>query len=164
VRFQADFDFVFLVDTDEFVQLFSAEPPYERVDVKTFIARNRELLETGGHAYLHRLRVGRTQANGLVEPGLPAFLRGVLSRDGAQFQAMAEAGGGGWDWQGKSLFNVNGAVQPYLHFSVGYSTDMWPAREAHVLHIRQSGGKEWANGTLAWWLTQLVHPAQPSRS
>ncbi|ELR14756.1 uncharacterized protein ACA1_391140 [Acanthamoeba castellanii str. Neff] len=168
VRFQADFDFVFLVDTDEFVQLFSTEPPYERVDVKTFIARNRERVLAGGHAYLHRLRVARTQPNRLVEPGLPAFLRGVLGRDGAQMQTMATAGGGGTEEQGKSLFNVNGAVQPYLHYSMGYPmnftdvypTHMWAQAEAHVLHIREKPDESkraepWANGTLTWWLTLL---------
>jgi hypothetical protein len=168
LRFQADFDFVFLVDTDEFVQLFSTAPPYERVDVKTFIARNRERVLAGGHAYMHRLRVARTQPNRLVEPELPTFLCGILGLDGAQVQAMAIAGGGGTEEQGKSLFNVNGTVQPYLHYSLGYPmnftgvypTDMWGQAEAHVLHIREKPdqrerAKPWANGTLSWWLTQL---------
>ncbi len=157
VRWQADFDFVLLVDTDEFVQLFEREAPHRRVDAKTFIARNRERLQAGGHAYMNRLRVGRTRENSAVEAQLPAFLDGMVSLDGAQIQELAAASGGGWEIQGKSLFFVNGAVQPYLHWSIGYPKDQWREEEAHILHVRKfptrSGYR--VPGTLTWWLQHL---------
>ncbi|ELR12902.1 uncharacterized protein ACA1_095420 [Acanthamoeba castellanii str. Neff] len=151
----ADFDFVFLVDTDEFVQLFEREAPHRRIDAKTFIARNRERLQTGGHAYMNRLRVGRTQDHSTAEAQLPAFLNGMVSLDGAQIQELTDAGSGGWESQGKSLFFANGAVQPYLHWSVGYPKDKWAVEEAHILHVRKSAHHDWANGPLTWWLHHL---------
>jgi hypothetical protein len=155
VRWQADFDFVLLVDTDEFVQLFEREAPHRRIDAKSFIARNRERLQAGGHAYMNRLRVGRTQDHTAVEAQLPAFLDGMVSLDGAQIQELADAGSGGWEIQGKSLFFVNGAVQPYLHWSVGYPLGKWASEEAHILHVRKSTERDWANGPLTWWLHHL---------
>jgi hypothetical protein len=155
VRWQADFDFVLLVDTDEFVQLFEREAPHRRIDVKTFIARHRERLQAGGHAYMNRLRVGRTQDHSAAEAQLPAFLNGMVSLDGAQIQELTDAGSGGWESQGKSLFFANGAVQPYLHWSVGYPKDKWAVEEAHILHVRKSAHHDWANGPLTWWLHHL---------
>jgi hypothetical protein len=153
VRWQADFDFVLLVDTDEFVQLFEREAPHRRIDAKTFIARNRERLQAGGHAYMNRLRVGRTRENSAVEAQLPTFLAGMVSLDGAQIQELAAASGGGREEQGKSLFFVNGAVQPYLHWSTGYPKDQWRGEEAHILHVRKFPYR--VPGTLTWWLQHL---------
>jgi hypothetical protein len=68
LRWQADFDFIFLIDTDEYPQLFAAsnnnnsnrsltvqqDHHQPRIDIKTFIRHNRESLNDQGQVYFGR--------------------------------------------------------------------------------------------------------------
>ncbi len=140
LRWQADFDFIFLIDQDEFPQLFDtrAEANQPRIDIKTFIGRNRKTIEEQGQVYFSRPFVQRSESNKKPDPLLPIFLRELAPLDGIVTSAV-------WsDWSkpleqlGKALFPVGAALRPYLHFN-----DYWPGRTlfdwraGHVLHVRE---------------------------
>jgi hypothetical protein len=141
LRWQADFDFIFLIDPDEFVQLFSADPPYPRIDVKTFVARHRKQIESQGTAYLHRPRIKRSHENKDADPLLSPFLQSLALMDGA---STMTAMGPDADYSlefGKSLFYPPRAVRSFLHYNPDSKPDWFPSREAHMLHIREGNPK-----------------------
>lgn len=140
LRWQAEFDFAFHLDTDEFPQLFSLQEPFARVDVKTFIAKNRDYMETQRQMAgpLERRRVNRRKPNKEEDPLLATVLCDLLSMNGEQHQFLSKlTQHPGSDSYGKSLFWVEGSIKPYLHFNLDVNLTLWNQREAHILHIRE---------------------------
>lgn len=138
LRWQADFDFLFLIDPDEFVQLFAAEPPHARIDVKTFVARHRDRIEREGVAYLRRPRVRRLESDHrAAEPLLPALLRALAPLDGAAMHHLLGPDASYAREFGKSLFWPPRAIHSFLHFNPDSLPDWFDARQAHMLHVRK---------------------------
>jgi hypothetical protein len=131
VRWQADFDYLFLVDADEFLQLFSPDPPHNRVDIKAFIVNNRADINRAGGAYFTRRHIWR-QHNNRSEPLLPLFLTTLRQCNGETFQALDYKNEG----LGKTVFPMHVAIRPYLHYNQGFSNKPWDTTVAHVLHVR----------------------------
>jgi hypothetical protein len=74
IRLQADCDYGFSLDTDEFVNLYGVEPPHERVDIKTFIAQRRDVLDVRQSIYMIRLQMLRMSLPGVDDDTMPPFL------------------------------------------------------------------------------------------
>jgi hypothetical protein len=138
LRWQADFDFLFLIDPDEFVQLFAAEPPHARIDVKTFVARHRDRIEREGAAYLRRPRVRRLESDHrAAEPLLPALLRALAPLDGAAMHRLLGPDASYSVEFGKSLFWPPRAIHSFLHYNPDSLPPWFDAGQAHMLHVRQ---------------------------
>ncbi len=154
LRWQADFDYIFLLDPDEFPQLFNtttdttnttttnttttttAQQP--RIDIKTFISLNREQIQEQGHAYFTRPFVLRSAPNSEADPLLAALLSELVPLDGLAASAVWSGKSRAAEELGKALFPVAAALRPYLHYN-----DYWPGRSmydwrtGHVLHVRE---------------------------
>jgi hypothetical protein len=164
LRWQADFDFIFLIDQDEFPQLFDTNansnqsstaqpPPQPRIDIKTLIGRNRESFEEQGQVYFARPFVQRSESNKKPEPLLPGFLRELAPLDGLVTSAVWSDSS--YEALGKALFPVGAALRPYLHYN-----DHWPKRTfdwraGHVLHVRERA-KASRKLRLQWFLDQVA--------
>lgn len=142
LRWQTHFDYAFLIDADEFVQLFSPEPPFRRVDVKTFLARNKHFIHIDGQeAGFDRVQVRRTKNNVDEEPLLPDLLCSLLKLDGlATRELLVTRNQLSSEKLQKSLFWVPGSVTPYLHYNRNAPNRKWNVIEGHMLHIREKLG------------------------
>ncbi|ELR12982.1 uncharacterized protein ACA1_096530 [Acanthamoeba castellanii str. Neff] len=143
LRWQADFDYIFLLDPDEFPQLFNATATdtttaQPRIDIKTFISLNREQIKEQGHAYFTRPFVLRSAPNSEADPLLAALLSELAPLDGLATSAVWADKIRPAEELGKALFPVAAALRPYLHYN-----DYWPGRSmydwrtGHVLHVRE---------------------------
>jgi len=160
LRWALDFDYALMCDADEYLQLFETTEPYRRVDIKTFIASNRDYLQKSGFIEFERMLVIRHKKNTKIEPLLPPFLDGLLPCDGNCTQSLLRESKASNMGMGKSLFFINGTVQPFLHFGGGYpKAKKWQTPEGHFLHIREPFQEEKRNtnisDTLQWWLAWL---------
>ncbi len=158
LRWQADFDFIFLIDQDEFPQLFdtSAEANQPRIDIKTFIGLNRKTIEEQRQVYFSRPFVQRSESNKKPDPLLPIFLRELAPLDGIVTSAVWSDWSNPLEYLGKALFPVGAALRPYLHFN-----NYWPGRTlfdwraGHVLHVRERLNKLKA-AQLQWFVDEFA--------
>jgi hypothetical protein len=178
VRWQADFDFVLVLDTDEFVQLFDNAPSHDdgqcaddgdddhqhqrlmRVDVKTFIARREALIKRHGQVRMWRPHVRRSVPNSQAEPRLAELLAQLAGLDG---NATHDALRGipdltVTDTEGKSLFLLVAAVNPFLHYNQGWPYPPPDNTRAFMLHVREpfKGGKKNVNGSEELTMERLL--------
>jgi hypothetical protein len=159
LRWQADFDYAFVLDTDEFIQLFdSTRPRTPRVDVKTFIALNLVGLTKFSQVHFRRPEVRRLSPSRKAEPLLGSFLRELLRADGTTLQTIMN-GTNVKDPLGKALFTVTGAIKPYLHFNNDWPSPQHDTQKGFILHIREEqkvrGVPGSSKGTLQWFLDQF---------
>jgi hypothetical protein len=137
VRWQADFDFAVVVDSDEFVQLFESTAPFSRITIKAFVKANRKQIEQFSQVYLKRPLVIRSRSNQEADPLLRPCLERLLHMTAANATFVGGPAGGS-SVVGKALFWIPAAVRPYLHYNTGWPRVLWKPREAHALHIRES--------------------------
>jgi hypothetical protein len=155
LRWQADFDFAFLIDPDEFVQLFDINPPFARVDARTFISRNRLRIEKEGQAYMNRILIARSKPNRLADPLLAPVLKGMAGLGLNQTFAAMGLECRHHHTLGKALFWFPATVKPYLHYNTGWQKVKWSPQEANMLHIRE-GDKRGQKGSLRWIVKHLA--------
>jgi hypothetical protein len=141
MRWQADFDYIFMIDADEFVQLFDREPPFARLDVRTFIERNQERISREGLAYLRRPTILRSEANNASDPMLGEFLATLPLLNGQELFSIIEPAARAPTADkmsvGKSLFWPPRAVYSFLHYNQDTPPVFYNVSEAHMLHVRQ---------------------------
>jgi hypothetical protein len=141
MRWQADFDYIFMIDGDEFVQLFDAGPPYARLDVRTFIERNEERIKREGLAYFRRPTILRSEANSASDPLLGEFLETLPLLNGQELFSIIEPAAreptASKMSVGKSLFWLPRAVYSFLHYNPDTPTVFYNVSQAHMLHVRQ---------------------------
>lgn len=170
VRWQADFDYVLLADTDEFLQLFDTTRPAEgmpRMDVKRLIALNPAHLANQSQIHFMRPQVLRSVPNHMADPLLAPFLTRLAATDGhttrAAMNATANVNGTTEPFdQGKALFALKGALRPYLHYNAGWGKlRRQDQSQCFILHIRQpfkeKNKKEGETGR--WALDRFFPPA-----
>jgi hypothetical protein len=165
LRWQADFDFIFLIDQDEFPQLFdidNAKANQPRIDIKTFIGRNRERFEEQGQVYFARPFVQRSESNHKPDPLLPTFLRELAPLDGLVTSAVWSGRSKPIEKLGKALFPVGAALRPYLHYN-----DYWPGltpfdwRAGHLLHVREPLNDRKDAAQLQWFVDEFARRKAP---
>jgi hypothetical protein len=167
LRWQADFDFIFLIDHDEFPQLFNtnAKAHQPRIDIKTFIGHNGKSFEELGQVYFSRPFVQRSEGNKNPDPLLPTFLRELAPLDGLVTSAVWSDRSKPLESLGKALFPVGAALRPYLHFN-----DHWPGltffdwRAGHVLHVRQPLNDQTVAAQLQWFVDEFAHRTARNQS
>jgi len=159
LRWALDFDYALVCDTDEFLQLFETTTPFRRVDIKTFITNNRDYLQNSGFIEFERVLVIREKKNMEPEPLLPPFLDSLLTCNSKCMESLVLESNPSVMELGKSIFFINGTLQPYLHYGIGYPKKKpWAFAEGHFLHIRQpfeehefGPQNRKGNGSLSWW-------------
>jgi hypothetical protein len=138
VRLQADCDYGFSLDTDEFVDLFETQPPYKRVDVQTFIAQHEEKFNEKHHVYISRVQMKRVSMPGEEDTTMPPFLTRWLNYDSQKRTDLAAVLSS--NRLGKSLFEFKGSIQPYLHYLENHLHDLEDFHVARMLHVRLEVG------------------------
>jgi hypothetical protein len=164
LRWQVDFDFIFLIDSDEYPQLFAAsdrsltaQQGQPRIDVKTFIGHNRASLKEQGHLYFTRPFVQRSMSNNMSDPLLPPFLRELAQLDGLVTSEVWSGKSDPIEKLGKALIPVAAALRPHLHYNAH-----WPKRSyldwrtGHVLHVREYRNNSALRLELQSFLTQFA--------
>jgi hypothetical protein len=140
LRLQADCDFGFSLDTDEFVNLYDVKPPHERVDVKTFITQRRDVLNVRQSVYMVRLQMRRMSLPGVDDETMPPFLVRWLHYSSANRTSIAIRMS--TNSLGKSLWKLDGVLVPFLHFPecIGEAQTLDNIKLSNMLHIRLAVG------------------------
>ncbi|KAL6059302.1 hypothetical protein QOT17_014284 [Balamuthia mandrillaris] len=143
LRWQSHCQYAFSLDMDEYIQLFSRDSssvnPHHRVDVKRWIAQLKNEMEQSrrGGLYLPRLMLMRQTKAWEEEPALGPFLNKMMRMNG--IETARHMHNVPLEDFGKSLFLVNGTLQPYLHFNEEATEEIPPLLStslAHMLHVR----------------------------
>jgi hypothetical protein len=140
LRLQADCDYGFALDTDEFVNLYGVEPPHERVDIKTFITQRRDVLNVRQSVYMVRLQMRRMSLPGVDDETMPPFFVRWLHYSSANRTRIAVHMS--TNNLGKSLWKLDGILVPYLHFPeyIAGSETKDNIELSNMLHIRLAVG------------------------
>jgi hypothetical protein len=138
VRLQADCDYGFSIDPDEFVDLFDIETPHKRIDVKTFIAQRNGTLDLQQAVCINRLRVRRETQPGVADETLQPFLVRWLHYDSDHRIGLAHPLPR--EGLGKCLWKLRGNLKPYLHYPEERSVPLEDVDRSSMLHVRLQAG------------------------
>jgi hypothetical protein len=154
LRWQADFDYLLVIDTDEFLQMFdTSAPSHPRIDIKTLIALERDNIAQEGQIHFMRPFVRRSQPDSPPpDDHLASFLARLGRLNGkAMHRALdCEIHDRKTD-QGKALFNVAASLNPYLHFNQGWHLPKRDSQQRFLFHVRHKpdrGSRSMCNWTL----------------